>query len=304
MCSAAIDIPVSYLEGIATEKRAETEARVKIIIRNTDQIIQQMEVDPEYARIAVKKFAQRVIREQVNRDMVSSIAADEIKEAANSINQQADSGSEKIINNDWLNNFEKEASQKSTLEMQVLFGRILAGEIINPDSYSIKAVKILGELDPITARLFKKLCSACIVLEVPGGSHVLDIRVPSLGGNAASNGLEKYGLSFGQLNILHEYGLIIADYNSWFDYRLCMVNKNKQVVLPFLHRGRSWALLPYPERAENHELKLSGVALSRAGRELFRVVDQDPMEDYTEALKKFFEGHKLQMLEINTRSKP
>jgi addiction module HigA family antidote len=37
----------------------------------------------------------------------------------------------------------------------------------------------------------------------------------SLNGNAASNALRQYGLSFDDLNTLQEYGLIIADYNSW-----------------------------------------------------------------------------------------
>ena len=48
---------------------------------------------------------------------------------------------------------------------------------------------------------------------------MLDARVPSLGGNAAQNSLEAYGLGFGNLNVLNEHGLIIADYNSWFDDR-------------------------------------------------------------------------------------
>lgn len=303
LCSAAIEIPVSYLEGVAAEKRAEAEARIKIIKRSADQIAQQMEVDPEYARIAAKKFGQRVIREQVNLDMVSAIAADELKQTTNAINQQIDGGSEKTINDDWLNHFEKEASQKNTQEMQSLFGRILAGEIRKPDSYSIKTVKILGELDPTAARLFKKLCSVCVVLEIPDGSQVFDIRVLSLGGNAASNALSKYDLSFDQLNILHEYGLIIADYNSQCDYQSCVVNKSNQVDLPFLHQRRYWALLPSSERAENKEYRLSGVALSRAGRELFRIVDQDSMEEYTEALRKFFERQNLQMTEINIQNK-
>ena len=128
--------------------------------------------------------------------------------------------------------------------MRLLFGRILAGEIRKPGTYSIKTVKTLGELDQSAATLFKKLCSLCIVFEIPGGEHVLDIRVPSMGGNAASNVLRSYGLSFDQLNILHEYGLIIPDYNSWYDYKLCVVNENPLVTLPFRHQGRRWVLLP------------------------------------------------------------
>ncbi len=56
LCTAAIDIPVAYLEGIAVEKRAETEARVKIINTSADQIAKQMDVDPEFARVAVEKY--------------------------------------------------------------------------------------------------------------------------------------------------------------------------------------------------------------------------------------------------------
>ena len=43
--------------------------------------------------------------------------------------------------------------------MQRRFGRVLAGEIEKPGSYSTRTVKILSELDHDVAVLFKKLCS-------------------------------------------------------------------------------------------------------------------------------------------------
>ena len=67
-------------------------------------------------------------------------------------------------------------------------------------------------MDQSIAALFKKLCSACIVLGIPNNEMVIDARVSSLGGNAGSNALEKYGLGFRQLNILNEFDLIISDY--------------------------------------------------------------------------------------------
>ena len=51
------------------------------------------------------------------------------------------------------------------------------------------------------------------------------------------------------------------------------------------------------EQVKNQEFKLSGVALSRVGGELFRIVDQDPMPEYTDDLKEFFAKQKLQMIE-------
>lgn len=58
-------------------------------------------------------------------------------------------------------------------------------------------------------------------------------------------------------------------------------------------------LLPLPDRGNKPEFRLSGVALSRVGRELFRIVDQDPMPEYTEDLKQYFAEQKLQMIEFS-----
>lgn len=331
LCSAGVSWAVAFLEGKAAEKRAETEARIKIIRENADQIAREMKVNPEYARRAANKFSGKIIREQHNLDDVSAIAVDELnaEQPASSINQHANNDEEQTINDDWLNTFEEEARQISTEEMQTLFGRILAGEIRNPGSYSKRTVKILGDLDQNTAALFKKLCSICVVLEkpveirderlvqiinvplldgnpgstcaildIPDAKQVFDVRVPSLGGRPESNALTKYGLGFGQLNVLNEYGLIISDYNSWGSYSPCIRNEDNLVLLPFYYALRQWVLLPSSAWDRTQDFRLKGVALSQAGRELFGVVDLDPVEEYTGELKKFFSAQNLRMTEI------
>ncbi len=307
LCTALIDVPLGGLRRRDAEKWAETEARVKIIGENAAQIAQEMKVPPEYARRAENKFAEKIIREQINLDKTSAIAANELKKEKfdSSAEQSAEGGEEKTISDDFLNSFEEEVRQKSSEDMQLLFGRILAGEIRKPGTYSTRTVKILGQLDQNAATLFKKLCSVCVALVFDNRAegYVHDARVSSLGGNAGSNALSKYGLAFGQLNILHEYGLIIPDYNSWLDYKLCIVNGDLPVPIPFRHQELHWILLPLPERDKNQECKVSGVALSRVGRELFPIVDQDPVEDYTEELKKFFAQQNLHMVEIPTPNK-
>ena len=208
LCSALIDVPIGALERRSTEKRAESEARIKIREEITAQIVQQIQVNPEYALKAGHKFAEKIIREQLNLDKISAIAANELKseqsdnsinqetsepnkeQTADSSNQKANSSEEKPIDDDWLNSFETEARQKSTEEMQIRFGRILAGEIRQPGSYSIKAIKLFGEIDQNTAILFKKFCSVCVVIGVfgiPNSEQVFDARVLSLGGSLGSN---------------------------------------------------------------------------------------------------------------------
>lgn len=127
---------------------------------------------------------------------------------------------------------------------------------------------------------------------------IFDIRVSSLGGDPGSNVLEKYGLGYGQLNLLNEYNLIISSYNSYYTYNMCIVSQDNQ-ALPFKYQGKYWVLSPLPERKNKPELRISGVALTHVGRELFHIVDQDPMLEYTQELKKFFAEQNLAMVEVS-----
>ena len=95
-----------------------------------------------------------------------------------SAEQSAEGGEEKTISDDFLNSFEEEVRQKSSEDMQLLFGRILAGEIRKPGTYSIRTVKILGQLSQGVAGLFRQACSICVAIEIPIGGSILDIRVP------------------------------------------------------------------------------------------------------------------------------
>ena len=122
-------------------------------------------------------------------------------------------------------------------------------------------------------------------------------------GNAGDNALQKYGLDFGNLNVLNEQGLIISDYNSWRDYKMSMgirLPEHTQGTLriPFSFQGRYWVFSSTTERAANQEFRISGVALTQSGRELLRIVSLEPMNEYTQALMKFFQTKNLQMIEV------
>src|SRR5258706_1237199 len=192
LSTAAVDVPVAHLQGKAAEIRAEYQARIQMISASGNQITAQMNVSPEYAQIAADKFSQKILRERMNLDKVSKVAVDQIQQDASHYTEEQKTTTEiQPINDDWLNHFEHETGQKSTEEMQLLFGRILAGEIQKPSSYSIKTVKLLAQLDSRAAALFRRLCSLCISMKFDD-RFITDARVPSLGGNAASNSLQQY----------------------------------------------------------------------------------------------------------------
>lgn len=295
LCTAAVEIPVAMAEGKAAELRAESQARVNLIGAIADGISSQIVSSPEYAAAAFRKFSERVIRERVNLDRISEAAAVQLANDTEAAGDAACASNvaQDEVGDDWLNVFEKEASQKSSVELQQVFSRILAGEIRKPTSYSIKTLRILGQMDGRVAVLFQQLCSIACTLRV--GNRTIDTRVVSLGGNAGGNVLEQYGLTFSDLNALHEYGLIIADFNSIMDYRLAVI-EGASARCRFEYNERLWSLAADADYRHKQALQIEGVALSRSGAELFQVVERLPDEVYTAALKEFFRTKKLTMV--------
>ena len=275
-------------------------ARVKLTETSASQIAEQMQTDPEYARMAVAKYGYKILRERINIDQISGVAAEELKPdppyASNDNEQEAPP-----ISEDWLNAFEEEAAKISSDQMQRMFGRILAGEIRKPASYSIKSVKLMSQLDNRAAILFKQLCSISASLRAigPSGETLIDdVRVISMG-NAGSNSLQAYGLSFDALNILQEYGLVISDYNSYMTYAAAIA-RNGKVALPITYQNKPWAFVPKDANKEFRDFRVHGVALSRSGREVLSIVDIQPNEAYTIALMKFFETQGVTMTPVAT----
>ena len=189
---------------------------------------------------------------------------------------------------DWAARFFGEVQDVSSEEMQQLWGKVLAGQVEREGSTSLHTLQVLKNLDQTTARLFAKLCSMCVYLPA-AMNPCLDARVPSLGGNAASNALSKYGLVFTSLNRLEEHGLIISDYNSWQDYRVTAGLKSGTMIVrwPFRFQRRNWVLLPASDGSPEKDIRLHGVSLTQAGRELSRVVEMEAAEQFSEDLRVF-----------------
>jgi hypothetical protein len=294
LCTVAVEYPVALMEGAIAEKRAESKARVKLINASANQLAKQMRTDPEYVRAAASKFAHKIVRERVNIDQVAEIAGAELKSLP--CPQNASEIETKAISDDWLNVFENEAAQMSSEEMQLLFGRILAGEIKQPQSFSIKTLKIIAQLDNRAAQVFRRFCSLSVSLRA---HEIIDARVLSLGGYAASNTLLSYGLSFDALNALQEYGLIISDYNSYMDYQAAIPGDGYKVPLPLTFQNKRWGLAPKSSRSPSKELPLYGVALTRSGKELLSIVEVEPVEEYANALRVFFDSQGFIMAPIS-----
>ena len=205
---------------------------------------------------------------------------------------------------DWTARFFNHVQDVSSIEMQTLWARVLAGEVERKGSTSLRTLEILRNLDQSTAKLFKDLCSVCIFL-TPTHQYVLDARVPSLGSDAAQNSLGDYNLDFGNLNRLNEHGLIISDYNSWMDYQIALVTEvgltGGEIHCPVRFQGQLWAWTLKPKRPRN-EFRISGVALTESGKELSEVIETEPVPKFKEALVRYLQKHGIEMTESDAKS--
>ena len=268
--------------------RATADAREKLSTPNTT-----MQGQLSVGEMVAQKIQFQEEKRQANILSVIDRAVEEVGEGE---------VPDKEPDHDWTARFFNDIQDVSSEEMQTLWAKVLAGEVAQPGSTSMRTLSILRSLDKATAGLFRKLCSACVSLRLDG-PEFWDARVPSLGGNAGTNSLQKYGLSFDKLNVLNEHGLIISDYNSWCDLRMCLgagMFESKLVRFPFNFQGRYWVLESSNQRDKDQEFRLSGVALTRSGRELLEIVDLEPMNEYTQDLMKFFEAEKLRMTEVGS----
>lgn len=276
LSTAAVDIPAAHFEGLASEKRAETQARVQLIEASAKQIATQVEMNPEYARVAATKFGNRIIREQLNIDEIVDTAgklleSPECQSLDNSVKLK--NNTEKEIGDDFLNSFEKEAAPRSSDEMKLIFAKILARETVKTGSFSIKAMKTVGMLDARSIEAFRVLCS-CVVYSEIDGHTIIGHRVPSLGGNAASNALSKYGLHYTRLCLLEEYGLITSDFNSSGVIDTSIFGAQPGAY-PLRFGDEPYFLVPKKVGKVFKEFKLNGVALSTVGQELYGAMERN-----------------------------
>ena len=273
--------------------RAEAQSKAREILVSQDaNITGELDI--------TNRVNQRIqFQEQKRQTNIESV----VRQAANQLGDKNVADSEP--DHDWTARFFNDVQDVSSEEMQFLWAKVLAGEVEQPESTSIRTLGILKNLDQATAHLFRTFCSACIFLGptcIPWDSEEVvleDARVPSLGGNAAQNSLMTYGLNFKALNRLNENGLIISDYNSWFDLRVIFDNSARLMRIPFRFQNRYWILVSTNRRDPTKENKLSGVALTQAGRELSEVIELEPMDQFTQDLHKFFEKENLRMEEVD-----
>jgi hypothetical protein len=127
-----------------------------------------------------------IIRKEVNVAKAIMVAEDTLVD-------DSDVVPDKKIEDDWLFAWRDYAGRVSSKEVQDLWGRILAGEVKNPGSYSMRTMEFLKNLSKIEADLICRLAHFVIDGRIIRGKETI---------------LESTGISFENLLFLQDIGVL------------------------------------------------------------------------------------------------
>lgn len=199
-------------------------------------------------------------KRQQNIESITQKAAEDLESEKNV--------SDEPVSEDWTSRFFNYAEDISNEEMQGIWGRILAGEIKKPKSYSLRALDILRNLSTEEAEIFIKFGS--LGIRSGGSTFLLNFKNEKL--------LEKeYQLNFSERLLLEELGLLAAN-----DLRYTIQktdNTSSQIV--FLIGS---TIVIHQKLDKKPEQQLEVLVFTKIGQELLQLVNISPKKEYLQLL--------------------
>jgi hypothetical protein len=221
LIGASFNIPVAYLDGISQGIRDKTDARSALTRAIAECAKLQAVEDPSVMERALNSMLSRSYRGQLNKDNVAKVALEDLQEVAPNPDSTGPS-------DDWMDKFERHAEEAGTVNLQFLFGKILAGEIRSPGTISLSTLHFVSMLDSDTASLINRV----LPFTLPIGITLLD-AMPKKLNVAEVSFIEQSGFFSAdkQYNpTTDEEGKIGADLGNG-DFAILIGNKNTKVGL-------------------------------------------------------------------------
>lgn len=210
-------------------------------------------------------------------------------------------GSAESTTDSWFHTFYEQASIVDEENVREDFVRILAGEMQAPGSFSVRTLRVMSAVSQSTAQRFRRAASASIQLTADG-KRILDARIPAIGGRLGQNCLQDVGLRYDVLIDLTENGLLHSEYNSSHPYGPLGVPFDARspqahlAQMPFIHQGEEWQLIPKTDPKAAEPIWVFGAKLTSCGVELLKIVDIEPLPDFTDKLASHFSQSGYQMV--------
>ena len=229
---------------------------VSILYDKGDITIQSTETD-DFLKRCEHRASYKQIQQQKNIEKIAAFAYQELACDTATISAKSD----EQVDEDWETRLFRIAEDISSEKMQYVWGKILAGEIKNPGSFSLRTLESIKNLSQKDAMLFQKI------------SPFISEFGRNLFLTSDTKILKKYDISYEDILSLDECGLINSDGMVSFSPILSIHNNvfisNKSQLLRLQGSGEKY-----------NEITFGIFGLTQAGRELFSIIDYQPSESY------------------------
>lgn len=163
-------------------------------------------------------------------------------------------------NFDWYMRFYEIVGNISDEKVQDMWAHIMAGEINNPHSFSLRTIDVLKNIGKAEAELFSNILSHCVF-------RGYSIFLPNY-----EEYLEKCGISYSQIMKLSEYDLIYND-------ATLVVNFSVPKTEEILFINGNYVITIYSERENVDTVKIKQFPLTTVGKELATLIEQCLCDD-------------------------
>lgn len=199
------------------------------------------------------RMAYQELTKQNNIEMVVDHAYNILKDQDVVTNEPVDS--------DWLLRFFNSIQDISNTEMQLLWAKILAGEVKQPSSSSLRTLETLRNINKKEATRFQKICDYLIIM----GNHKYLPNYQSL--------FSISGISYSDILEMDECGLMnsagLLTLEKSIGKERALFAKNKSYIITTSHSNEGGIIISVPQ-----------FPLTAAGIEISRLFDSVEQNDY------------------------
>jgi len=227
----------------------------------------------DFAKRAELRAKYQMLREQKNIESVVGKAYQELLDAPEVPSDPVDE--------DWTNRFFNIVKEINTEEMQHIWSKILAGEITNPGSFSMRTLETIRNITRDEAASFQRILP-CVV---HSGS---DMFITS-----SNDVYEKYGISYADILQLDECGLMVSSGTLTLTQT---IQEENRIFIWTDERAMISSASPEQPRKISYGIH----TLTRAGKELFNILNHMPNNDYfTDFAEQIFNANKTATISIH-----
>ena len=236
--------------AISSPKELSIEAQQPILINPTLQERTQERISFQEAK------------KQLNIENVTAFAAEELR------NEQP--VSEEPLDEDWTTRFFNIVEDVSNEEMQALWGKILAGEIKQPKTYSLRTLELIRNLSKNEANTFMKVAN--LAIKSDNANYLFKTNDDNLLSNS-------YNINYGDIALLIEIGLIQP--GDFVSYQLLQQPIESKRVFT---SGN--VVIIATVKANTPTIQMPVNVFTNAGNELIKLINPNPPFDYLTAVAK------------------